>query len=122
MRVEEGPDKLPADVFEAELKMSVLENGVMATIESGCADVEALLVGDFFRSNQMRGVAGAGSGDGRVERMRKSVAQSYARETGFDRFILTRSIEHSGLCGHLGDSFYTGGEKRKVESREQKRG
>src|SRR5208337_2149660 len=40
--VEEGPDELTADVFQAELEVSVLVDGVVAAIESGCADVEAL--------------------------------------------------------------------------------
>ena len=48
MRVEEGPDELAADIFEAEFEMGVLVDGVMAAIESGGTDVEALLVGDFF--------------------------------------------------------------------------
>jgi hypothetical protein len=48
MGVEEGPDELAADVFEAEFEMGVLVDGVMAAVERGGADVEALLVGDFF--------------------------------------------------------------------------
>ena len=52
MGVEEGPDELTADVFKAELEVSVLVNGVVAAIKSGCADVEALLVGDLFGSDK----------------------------------------------------------------------
>jgi hypothetical protein len=39
---------LARDIFQAKLEMGVLVDGVMAAVERGCADVEALLVGDFF--------------------------------------------------------------------------
>jgi hypothetical protein len=84
MRVEEGPDELAGDIFEAEFEMGVLENGVMAAVEGGGADVEALLVGDFFGADEARGVAGAGGGDGGVEGMGPSVAEGYARRSGLD--------------------------------------
>ena len=100
--MEKGPDELAADVFKTELEMSVLENSVVAAIESGSANVEALLIGDFFRHDKVRGVASAGGGDGGIERVRESVAKSYARGIGFDRFIGTRSSEHSRLGGHVG--------------------
>jgi hypothetical protein len=48
MGVEERPDELAADIFEAEFEMGVLIDGVMAAVERGRADVETLLVGDFF--------------------------------------------------------------------------
>ena len=48
MRVQERPDKLAADIFEAEFEMRVLIDGVMATEVSGGADGDALLVGDFL--------------------------------------------------------------------------
>src|SRR5712671_3900556 len=79
MGVEEGPDELAGDIFEAEFEMGVLENGVMAAVESGGADVEALLVGDLFGADEARGVAGAGSGDGGIEGMSPGVAEGYAR-------------------------------------------
>lgn len=52
MRVEEGPDELAADVFEAEFEMGVLVDGVMAAVESGGANVQALLVSDFFGADE----------------------------------------------------------------------
>src|SRR5258706_9641801 len=84
MRVEEGPDELAGDIFEAELEMGVLENGVMSAVEGGGADVEALLVGDFFRADETRGVAGAGGGDGGIEGMGPGVAESYPGRSGLD--------------------------------------
>ena len=51
MRVEERPDELAANVFEAEFEMGVLVDGVMAAVKSACTDIEPLLVSDFFRAN-----------------------------------------------------------------------
>src|SRR5882672_10252727 len=82
MGVEERPDELAGDIFEAEFEMGVLENGVMAAVEGGGADVEALLVGDFFGADKARGVAGAGGGDGGVEGMGPGVAESYPGRCG----------------------------------------
>ena len=84
MSVEEGPDELAADVFEAEFEMGVLVDGVVAAIEGGGADVEALLVGDFFGDDEARGVAGARGGDGGIVGMCEGVAKSYAWRGGFD--------------------------------------
>src|SRR5579863_5298045 len=53
MRVKKGPDELAADVFEAEFEMGMLENGVVAAVKSGGADVEALLICDFVGSDEM---------------------------------------------------------------------
>lgn len=82
--VEEGPYELAADIFEAEFEMGVLVDGVMAAVESGGADVEALLFGDFFGDDESRGVASAGGGDGGVIGVREGVAKSYAWRGGFD--------------------------------------
>ena len=68
MRVQERPDELAADIFEAEFEMRVLVDGVMAAEKSGGADVDALLVGDFFGTDQARRVAGARRGDGGIDR------------------------------------------------------
>ena len=54
MRVKEGPDELAADIFQAEFEMRVLVNGVVAAKKVAGADVEALLVGDFFGADQAR--------------------------------------------------------------------
>ena len=106
MGVEEGPNEMAADIFEAEFEMGVLENGVMAAVEGGGADVEALFVGDFFGDNQARGVAGTRGGDGGVVGMSESVAKGDARRGGFDKFTGTAGFEHAGLRGHVGESFY----------------
>ena len=67
--------------------MRVLEDGVMAAVVGRRADVDALLLSDFFRADQARGIAGARRGDGGIERMRKGVAESDARRGGFDERI-----------------------------------
>src|ERR1700674_4772384 len=107
MRVEERPDKLAGDVFESELEMGVLVDGVMAGVEGGGADVEALLVGDFFGADQARGVAGAGGGDGGVIGMGPGIAEGDAGRSGFDKFAREGIFEHAGLRGHYGDEFNT---------------
>ena len=84
MRVEERPDELAADIFEAEFEVGVLVDSVMAAVEGGGANVEALRVSDFFRADEARGVAGACGGDGGVERMSEGVAESDAGRSGFD--------------------------------------
>ena len=76
--VEEGPNKLAADIFEAKFKVSVLVDGVMAALEGGGADVDALLVSDFFGADEPVGVTSSGGCDGRIVRMCEEVAQGYA--------------------------------------------
>ena len=111
MRVEKGPDELAADVFQAEFEMRVLIDGVMAAEKSGGADVEALFVVDFFRADEARGVAGARGGDGGIEGMRESVAESDARWSGLDEFGGISGLEHARLGGHGGEVFYTEAEE-----------
>ena len=108
MCVKKRPDKLAADVFQPEFKMRVLVDGVVAAVKRGGADVEALLVGDFFRRDQARGVAGARGGNGGVEWMGESIAEGDARRCGFDKFARTRAVKHARLCSHVGKVFYTG--------------
>jgi len=120
MRVEERPDELAADVFEAEFEMGVLVDSVMAAVESGGANVEALLVGDFFRADKAGGVASAGRGDCGIKRVSESVAESNARRSGFDQFAGARAVKHAGLSSHDGSSLYTGGRWKEVESRKLK--
>jgi hypothetical protein len=98
--MKKGPDKLAADVFQAEFEMRVLVHGVMAAVEGGCADIEALFVGDFVRGDQTRGVASARRGNGRIEGMGKRVAECYARRSGIDRVRDRHAIEHTGLSSH----------------------
>lgn len=64
--------------------MSMLVNGVMPAIESGGADVEALLVGDFFGCDETRSIASACGGDGGIVRVREGVAKRDAGWSGFD--------------------------------------
>ena len=119
--VEKRPDELAADVFEAEFEMGVLEDGVVSTVESGCADVEALLVGDFFGRNKMGGITGAGGGDGGVEGASEIVAESNARRRGLDQ-LAGGAFEHWGLCGHLdGYSTRRGGAEHLQGCRIRKR-
>ena len=102
MGVQESPDELAADVFQAEFEMRVLVDGVVAAVKRGGADVEALLVGDFFGNDEARRVARAGRGDRGVEGMRKSVAKSDARRAGFDELAGTRAVKHARLGSHVG--------------------
>jgi len=105
--MEKRPDELAADVFEAEFERGVLEDGVVAAVESGGANVEALLVGDFFGSDEMVGVTSAGGGDGGVKRVVEEIAEGDAWRRGIDGFDGAGAVEHAGLCGHDGTLFYT---------------
>jgi hypothetical protein len=107
MRVQEGPDELAADAFETEFEVRVLVDGVMAAVEGGGANVQALLISDFFGIDKARGVTGSRGGDGGIERMREGVSESDARRGGFDEFAGGRAFEHARLSGHVGRSFYT---------------
>src|SRR6266567_6863 len=120
MRVEERPDELAADVFEAEFEIGVLVTGVMAAVKGGGTDVEALLVGDFFGADQAWRVAGASGGDGGIEGMGEVVAEGDARRAGFNEFAGARAIKHARLSSHDGSSLYTGGGGKEVESRRLK--
>ena len=83
MGMKKRPDELAADVFEAKFKSGVLKDGVVAAVEGGGTDVEALLVGDFFGGDEMVGVAGAGGGNGGVKWMGEGISESNARGGGF---------------------------------------
>src|SRR5229473_2725914 len=120
VRVEERPDEVAADVFEAKLEMSVLVNGVMAAVKRRGADIHTLFFGDLLGADQARGVTGASGGDGGIKRVGEGVAQSYTGRGGFDCTAGRRTFEHAGLRGHVGDSFYTGGGRKEVESRKLK--
>ena len=98
--VKKRPDELAADVFESEFKMSMLINSVVAAEKSGGADVEALFVVNFLRIDETRRVTSARGGDGRVKRVRESVAKSDARWSGLDEFGGVPGMEHARLSGH----------------------
>ncbi len=117
MGVKKGPDELAADVFEAELERGVLEYGMVAAIECGGADIEALLVGDFFGSDEMVGVAGAGGGDGGVKWVGEGISESDARGGGLYWCAGRDAFEHAGLSGHVGESFYMDAGTGEVEIR-----
>ena len=53
MRVQKGPYKLPADIFQAKFKMRMLVDGVVSAVKSTRANIQALLIGDFFGANQL---------------------------------------------------------------------
>ena len=99
MGVQERPDELATNIFEAEFEMGVLKDRVVAAVESGGADVEALFVGDFVRRNQVVRVAGAGSGYGGVVGVGEIVAEGNARRGGFDQ-LAGSAFEHGRLGGH----------------------
>ena len=109
MGVKERPDELAADIFETKFEMRVLINRVVAAEKSGGADVETLLVGDFFWSDEMRGVASARGSDCGIERMREGVAESDARRSGLNEFAGISALKHARLGGHSRESFYTEG-------------
>src|SRR5256885_7550979 len=69
MCVEKRPHKLARNIFQTEFKVSVLVNGMMAAVKGSGPNVETLLVGDFFRPDQTRSVAGTRRSDRGVERM-----------------------------------------------------
>src|SRR5271154_2333760 len=98
--VKKRPDELAADVFQAEFEMRMLVDGVMAAVEGGRADVEALLIGDFVGGDQARGIACACGGNGRIEGVRKCVAKRYTRRGGIDRVRTRPPPEHGGLSSH----------------------
>jgi hypothetical protein len=118
MRVKKRPDKLSADIFQSELEMRVLINGVMAAEKSGCSDVEALLVVDFFGADEAGGVAGAGGGDRGIEGMCEGVAERDEWRSGLNEFGGTSGWEHARLRGHGRESFYTATGNKKVEGLE----
>ena len=100
MRVQERPDELPADVFEAKFKMRVLVDGVVPAVKRRGPDLQALLVGDFFRSDEARRVASASGGDSRIVRMSEVIAQRDARRSGFKRHAIRLRRSHR-LSGHI---------------------
>src|SRR5579863_2912452 len=69
MRVEKRPDELAADVFEAELEVRMLIDGVMAAVIGGRTDRHALLVGDLLGTDQARRIASARGRDRGVKGM-----------------------------------------------------
>ncbi len=98
--MQERPYKLAADIFEAEFEVRVLIDGVMAAEVSGGADGDALLVGDFLRADQARGVAGSRRGNGGIEGMRKVIAEGDAGGGGFDLRFEGRVVRWRELRGH----------------------
>src|SRR5215831_4316148 len=106
MRMQKRPHKLPADVFQAELKMRMLVNRMMATEKGSSADVQPLLFGDLFGIHQARRIAGSRRGNGRVEGMRESVAEGYPRRRGLNQLRRVVAFKHARLRGHVGDVFY----------------
>jgi hypothetical protein len=93
--------------------MRVLVNGVMTAEESGSADVEALLVIDFFGSNKTGRVTGARSGDSGIEGMSESVAESDPWWSGLNEFARISGLKQARLSGHVGRIVYTPGRREK---------
>ena len=90
MAMEKVPDEVPGDILQAKFKVGVLENGVMPAIERGRADIQALLVGNFFRADEAGRIASARGSDGGIVGMREKVAQRDARERRFDKMFRWR--------------------------------
>ena len=118
MSVKKRPNELAANVLDSKFEMRVLINGVMAAIESGRADVQALLIRDFVGSDQVRGVASSSGGNRRIEWMRKSVSEGDAWGRRLDRIRRRRTFEHARLDSHVEKSFYTLGEGRTKARKE----
>jgi len=85
----------------------VLKDSVVAAVERGGADVEALLVGDFFGGDEMVGVAGASGGNGGVKWVGEGISESDARGGGSQLRVGRDAVEQARLSGHVGGSFYT---------------
>ena len=83
MRVQEGPYKLPADVFQPKFEMRVLVDGVMPAKIGRRSDHHPLFIGNFFGTDQPRRIAGARRRDRRIKRVREVIAQSDARRRRF---------------------------------------
>src|SRR5256885_3762683 len=110
--VEKRPDELAADVFEAEFERGVLEDGVVTAVEGGGANVEALLVGDLFRTDEMVGVTSSSGGDSGIERMIEKVAKGYARWGRFYGFGGGGGHQQVRVGGPRGRGFLNGRRKR----------
>ena len=81
--MKKAPDELTADVFQAELEMSVLEYGVVSAVVSGRTNRNALLVGDLFRADEPGRITGPGSGNRGIEWMSEVIPQSHPGRAGF---------------------------------------
>ena len=108
MSVKEGPDELTTDVFEAEFEVRMLVNRMMTAEKSGGANVEALLVVDFFGTDEARGVAGTRGSDCGIEGMRETVSESDTWWRRLNEFLWISTLKHARLGGHSRKSFYTG--------------
>jgi hypothetical protein len=95
MNVKKGPNELAANVLDSKLEVRVLIYGVMPAIESGRANVEALLIRDFVGRNQAGGVASSSGGNRRIERMRKGVSECDAWRRRLDGIRRRRTFEHA---------------------------
>ena len=100
MRMQERPDELAADIFKAEFEVRVLIHGVVAAEVCGGADGDALLVGDFLRTDQTRGVAGSRCSNRGIVRMRKVIAEGDAGSGGFDMRFVRRVVRWRKSRGH----------------------
>jgi signal transduction histidine kinase len=97
MRVEKRPNELAAHIFEAKFEMSMLVNGVMASVKRSRADGESLLVGDLLRLNDSRRITSASGGNRRIVGMLEPIPQADARPRRFDQ----GSSGVGGLVRHL---------------------
>ena len=83
--VQDAPHELARDVFEAELEVGVLIDGVMACLERERADRVALAIRDFVDGDDPRRIARPRGGNRAVERVLGRIAQRDQRRCGRER-------------------------------------
>src|SRR5580700_219125 len=121
MRVQERPYKLPANIFQAKLKMSVLVDGMVTAVKRRRSNIHPLLVGNFVEVDKPRGITRARRRDRRIKRMRERIAQGYTGRRRLHRIGRGNSIEHAGLGSHVEERFYTECATRTKEVGKEKR-
>src|SRR5262249_150517 len=88
------------------------------------ANVQALLIVNFFGADQARGIAGSRGGDGGIKGMLEGIAETDSRLSRFHGVGRRSAFEHAGLGSHVESRFYTEcargtkGEKKKTDRRE----
>ena len=114
--MEKRPHKLAADIFQTKFEMGMLIDSVVAAVKRARTDIEALLVGDFFRTDKSRCVTRARGSDSGIEWMSKRIAQRYVGRRGLNEFSGARAFEHARLISHGGRLFYTDGESEHTQT------
>src|SRR5690348_5749503 len=79
MCVQERPDKLPANILQAEFEMRVLIDRVVAAVKRRRANIDALFLCDLLGNDQTRRITCARRGDCRIVRMRECISECDTR-------------------------------------------